>query len=46
MRGRQFVDALIDRARVGDVLQAEVEINCFKINGWLVRQGGKQGAEF
>ncbi len=45
MRGRKLMDALIGRQRIGDVLQAQVQVDRFEIHLRLVRQCSKQRAQ-
>src|SRR5690349_8271420 len=45
MRRGEFVNALIRRQRIGDVLQAQIQIDGFKIDLGPVRQGSQQSTE-
>src|SRR5688572_20045036 len=46
MRGWEFINTLIRRQRVRDILQAQIKIDGFEIDLRLVRQRGKQRAQF
>ena len=40
------MNALIRRQRIGDVLQAQIQIDGFEIDSRAVRQGSQQSTQF